>query len=221
MPDLTSPLKLHLGCWKRFLPGFVHIDLADFPHIDYRRSVDDLSIFEDDSVDFIYASTVLEYFSFKQAPQVLQEWCRVLKPGSAIKIAVPDFESMISYYKKTGRVLDLQGLIYGSMSIPTPDGNSQSFGHKMLYDFKLLKQLLEQNGFKSVGRYDWRQFLPVGEEDASAAYIPSHDYQNGILMSLNVQAVKAGPIETSFLKGKHLAVRIGNKALRETKKLLK
>jgi predicted SAM-dependent methyltransferase len=30
-------IKLHLGCGKRYIPGFIHIDLADYPHIDYKE----------------------------------------------------------------------------------------------------------------------------------------------------------------------------------------
>ena len=32
-------MKLHLGCWNRFIPGFIHIDLCDYDHIDYKRNI--------------------------------------------------------------------------------------------------------------------------------------------------------------------------------------
>ena len=31
--------------------GWVHVDLVDLPHIDYQNSVDDLSMFDDQSCD--------------------------------------------------------------------------------------------------------------------------------------------------------------------------
>jgi hypothetical protein len=34
-------IKLHLGCWHRYIPGFIHIDLCDMEHIDYKSSIDD------------------------------------------------------------------------------------------------------------------------------------------------------------------------------------
>ena len=55
-------MKLHLGCGERYLEGYTHIDLADFEHIDYKMPVDNLSIFENNSIDEIYASHVVEYF---------------------------------------------------------------------------------------------------------------------------------------------------------------
>lgn len=54
-------VKLHLGCGKRYIPGFVHVDLGDFPHIDFRRDIADLSVFGDDSVDVIYCSHSLVF----------------------------------------------------------------------------------------------------------------------------------------------------------------
>ena len=55
-------MKLHLGCGERYLEGYIHIDLGDFDHIDYQIPVDDLSVFETNSIDEIYASHVIEYF---------------------------------------------------------------------------------------------------------------------------------------------------------------
>ena len=52
-------MKLHLGCGKRNFPGWVHVDLVDLPHIDYQNSVDDLSMFDDQSCDVIYSSHTL------------------------------------------------------------------------------------------------------------------------------------------------------------------
>ena len=46
---MDREIKLHLGRGKRYIPGFVHIDLDDYPHIDYRSEISDLSMFEDNS----------------------------------------------------------------------------------------------------------------------------------------------------------------------------
>ena len=32
-------MKLHLGCGNRYLSGYAHIDLADYPHIDYKQDI--------------------------------------------------------------------------------------------------------------------------------------------------------------------------------------
>ena len=71
-------MKIHLGCGKRYLPGVVHVDLLDAPHIDYRHDVRTLPMFGDDSAELIYACHVLEYFDRSEALDVLREWRRVL-----------------------------------------------------------------------------------------------------------------------------------------------
>ena len=194
-------MKLHLGCGKRNFPGFINLDLADYSHIHYRRSVDDLAPFENESVDLIYASHVLEYFSLAQVPQVLAEWRRVLKPGGEIKLAVPDFENLTKAYFISGHALDVQGPLYGFFDIVS-EGKNMTLNHKVAYDFKLLKKVLEENGFGEVKRYDWKDFLTGEQEDHSMAYLPSKDYNNGILVSLNVEAVRAGALEGKILKTK-------------------
>ena len=65
-------LKLNLGCWHRHIPGCVYIDLCDLPHIDYKSSIDDLSMFGNETVDLIYSSHSLEYFDRKQVGNVLR-----------------------------------------------------------------------------------------------------------------------------------------------------
>ena len=72
-------MKLHLGCWKRYIPGFVHVDMCDLPHIDYQHSVDSLPILEDDSVELVYASHVLEYFDREEASAAVAE--HLFHPG--------------------------------------------------------------------------------------------------------------------------------------------
>ena len=53
-----------------------------------------------------------------------------------------------------------------------------------------LKKILEEVGFKNIKRYDWKNTIHKHYDDYSQAYIPHMDKENGILMSLNVEAVK-------------------------------
>ncbi len=211
--------KLHLGCGKRNFPGFINVDLADYPHIHHRRNVDDLSIFGNDSVDQIYASHVLEYFSLKDVGRVLSEWRRVLKPGGILKIAVPDFNALCLAYQRYGRVLDVQGLIYGFMELA--DAPQGILFHKVLYDFELLKQVLKENSFINIKRYDWRGFLPEGIEDHSTAYIPRRDFNNGILVSLNVEAERGGTIRSAITVSRYAVNKFAHRALNKLKKTLR
>ena len=175
--------KLHLGCGKRYIPGFVHVDLADYPHIDYRTDVSDLSVFEDNSIELIYACHVLEHFKRYEVEKVLNEWYRVLAPEGILRLAVPDFEAVVLVYEKHKDLEPLMGLLYG--------GQQYEYNfHHVLFDFKYLEKLLKKVGFKNIHRYDWRNTVHKDYDDFSQAYIPHMDKDNGILMSLNVECTK-------------------------------
>ena len=179
----TKEIKLHLGCGSRYIPDFVHIDLADYPHIDYKSDVSDLSMFEDNSADLIYACHVLEHFKRDETEKILTEWYRVLKPGGSLRIAVPDFEAIVTVYEKYSDMGLIMGLLYGGQDY------EHNF-HHVAFDFKYLEKLLTKVGFKNIHRYDWRKTIHKDYDDYSQAYIPHMDKEHGILMSLNVEAEK-------------------------------
>ena len=185
-----SKVMLHLGCGKRFLPGYIHIDLADYPHIDYQHDVKSLPMFKDLSVDLIYASHVIEYFDRIEIMDVLKEWYRVLKFGGILRLAVPDFEALVKVYIKYKDLNLILGPLYGRWEIP---GVNKVIYHKTVYDFISLKEILEKVGFKNVRKWNWRKVFVgryKGYDDYSQAYIPHMDKENGILISLNVEAKK-------------------------------
>lgn len=187
-----GPLYLHLGCGKRNIPGFVNVDLADYKHVHYKRPSDDLSVFENNSVDLIYASHLFEYFDRFQAKKVLKEWRRVLRKEGILRLAVPDFEAIVKVYLKYGKDLahlGILGPLYGRWPIP---GTNKIVYHKTAYDFNSLKKLLEENGFKNIRKYDWQNTIHKDYDDHSQAYVPHMDKEKGILMSLNIECNKSG-----------------------------
>ena len=182
--------KLHLGCgWRNFGDELVHIDGGDYEHLDH----DDITNlpYEDESVDLIYASHVLEYFDREEVLDILSEWTRVLKKGGVLRIAVPDFESMAIMYvmnKNTLNKVELRsflGPLYGKMQM-----GDQTIYHKTTYDFDELSNILKSVGIESVTRYDWRQTEHSEFDDHSQAYLPHMKKDTGVLMSLNVECKK-------------------------------
>ncbi len=180
-------MKLHLGCWHREIPGFIHVDLCKMPHIDYNKDIGDLSFASNESVDYIYCSHALEYKDFEEAKEVLKEWKRVLKKDGLLRIAVPDFDQLIWLYNQKDCDLDfIIGPLYGKMEI----NNQIKLYHKTTYNFKKIKNLLESSGFKNVKRYNWKDTEHSHIDDHSQAYFPHMDKENGKLISLNVECLK-------------------------------
>jgi predicted SAM-dependent methyltransferase len=176
-------MKLHLGCGKRKIPGFIHIDAIDFPHVDHVTTIDNLSFIQDKSVELIYNCHVLEHFKRRELFKVLSEWFRVLQPGGILRIAVPDFASLCTVYQKYEKMELVIGPLFGRQDYLYNI-------HYNAFDLQTLTKLLEDVGFINVRRYDWRETEHADIDDYSQAYIPHMDKENGILISLNVECCK-------------------------------
>lgn len=180
-------VKLHIGCGRRdFGPSWVHIDGVKYPHVKH-TDVQNLP-FVSESVDLIYSSHLLSYFSRSEVLFLLLEWNRVLKPGGVLRIAVPDFEAIAKLYITCGDRFPLQsflGPLYGVMKM----GNKE-ISHKTTYDYRSLSVVLRDVGFKNIGLYDWRHTEHAHIDDHSQAYLPHMAKEDGTLISLNVEAVK-------------------------------
>lgn len=176
-------MKLHLGCGKRFIPGFVHIDAVNFDHIDHVASIDNLSFFQDNSVDLIYTCHVLEHFKRRDINKVLTEWKRVLKPNGTLRVSVPDFKALCNVYTKTTNLDLLIGPLFGRQDYLYNI-------HYNVFDVHSLSRDLLAAGFCDVREYDWRKTEHANVDDFSQAYIPHMDKENGTLISLNVECTK-------------------------------
>jgi len=182
-------VKINMGCgWRNFGSEWIHIDGGDYKHLD-SKDITKLS-FEDNSVDLIYASHILEYFDRETASEVLLEWNRALKPGAVLRLAVPDFEPMAHLYSIGDYSLDsFLGPLYGKMNM----GDATIY-HKTVYDFVSLESILRHVGFEQIVRYDWQETDHGHIDDHSQAYLPHMDKESGTLMSLNIECKKVRKI---------------------------
>lgn len=186
MPD---PIRLHLGCGDKYIPGYVHIDAKSFKHVDVVMDVTLISKLYRRTVDAIYACHVLEHIDRRGIDAVLEEWCLVLRDNGVIRISVPDFDAVVDHYRETGDLDSVMGLLYG--------GQTDSLDyHRVGFTFESLRLRLEKVGFTAVSRYDANEFLPKEFDDYSKAYLPHMD-PTGRLMSLNVMATKAPVVRPS------------------------
>jgi len=176
-------MKLHIGCGKKYISGYKHLDVIDFDHIDFVCDTRKLTMIEDESVSEIYACHILEHVERDQVLDVLHEWNRVLKVGGVLRVAVPDFEAVVAEYQENKNLMSFQGLLYGGQ---TYDYNF----HHVAFDAIALERFLVNAGFVDATHYDWRNFLPADYDDYSRAYIPHMDFENGRSMSLNMIARK-------------------------------
>jgi len=177
--------KINMGCGSRnFGKDWIHIDGGDHVHLDY-QSITKLQL-DDESIDLIYASHVIEYFDLVEINDVLIEWRRVLKKNGILRVAVPDFETMSRLYTLGQYPLErFLGPLYGRMNM-----GHETIYHRTTYDFNLLQKTLHSSGFENVRRYDWRETDHHMFDDHSQAYLPHMDKDNGTLISLNIECTR-------------------------------
>jgi len=93
-------LLVNLGCGNTYHKNWLNIDFISNSKFlkshDLRRGIP----LEDNTVDVVYHSHVLEHFTKEDGKAFIGECYRVLKPNGIIRIAVPDLETIAREYIK-------------------------------------------------------------------------------------------------------------------------
>lgn len=93
----SGPLRLHLGCGRRRLDGFLNIDMNYSNATDYVSDICQLPC-RDNSVERIENYHVIENIPHPEALGALAEWFRVLVPNGVMVIECADFDEGIRQY---------------------------------------------------------------------------------------------------------------------------
>lgn len=165
-------MKIHLGCGKRRLPGFVHIDPDEATKPAYVGSAEHIPV-DDNVASLLYFSHGLEHVRKRDVPAAVAEFRRVLRPGGTLRLSVPDFEVLVELYL-SGVSLTRLGCINGGQD------NAHDV-HFAVYDYEHLACVLHQD-FYNIRRWNPYNVHPSAFDDFSFAKI------NERLISLNVEA---------------------------------
>ena len=172
------PRKLHIGGKMRHSDWEV-FNVQPGDYVDHIGNAKDLSRFEDETFDELYASHVVEHFDYNGPLQeALNEWYRVLKPEGKLYISVPDMDILCRLFQKTkGLKLKNRFQIVRMMF----GGHTDQYDyHYTGLDFDILTRFLAQAGFQKT-----KQVENLGIfKDSSLCRV------GDVLISLNVIAVK-------------------------------
>ena len=176
-------MKLHLGCGNIIIEGWVNLDIQPGIGVDIVDDASTLSMIDDNSCDMIYACHILEHFNRNDIVDILRLWYDKLKYGGILRLSVPDFSKTVQRYSETNDVGEIMGLVVG--------GHKDNFDkHGIIFDKKSLSRMLESVKFISIKEWDWKITDHSKYDDYSQAYLPHMDKNNGMLMSLNLEAIK-------------------------------
>ena len=160
-------MKLHIG-GKEKKEGWHILNIQKKEGVDFVGVISDLSQFEDNSIEEIYASHVFEHIKYKDTKRTMLGIYRVLGKGGKFYISVPDMDVLFKKFtdknSDTRIKIDVIRMIFGGQT-------DQYDFHYFGWDFLLLSGLLKNVGFKdiekvksfSIFQNDTSDYAPYGE----------------------------------------------------------
>jgi len=169
-------MKLHIG-GKEIKEGWKILNIQKNDGVDFVGSITDLSQFEDESIDEIYASHVVEHIDQKNIKKTLKGINRVLKNDGKFYISVPDLDILCRIFIEKTAPLKVKFHVMRMMF----GGQIDEFDyHYFGWNYEFLNSYLIEAGFKKNERV--KTFDIFNDTSSFAPYGP--------LISLNVIAYK-------------------------------
>jgi len=180
-PNSRGKVCVNLGCGLAIAPGWINVDASlnalfggapnwllgilyrisganrYYTKAEYCRLLHDHHFvfhdlakslpFSNSTVDYFFSSHFFEHLFPADAQRLLSEMYDSLKAGGKIRIAVPNLEYAIQLYLlgQKKRMLDDYFFV--------DDLSSFLARHKYMYDFELLKDILEKIGYKDIRQF--------------------------------------------------------------------
>ena len=176
--------KLHLGAGPNILPGWLNTDIAPQSREVVALDLSKPLPFEDETFDYVASEHFIEHMALADGVRLLGECFRILKKGGRVRMATPDITRLLALY--TAEPSDLQKnyvdwvnrtFLAGITGYnPTVILNNMfyNWGHRFIYDQKLLALIMSKAGFADLAAQ------PVGESpDPNLAGIEKHGHLVG------------------------------------------
>ncbi|MES2780544.1 MAG: methyltransferase domain-containing protein [Bacteroidota bacterium] len=195
--DKHNENLINLGSGFVRYPGIINVDFFYTKGIDYGADLRYPLKIEDNTVDGVVSEHTFEHITFASADLQFRECFRIMKPGSFIRIIVPDIELFIqryvandeAWFKEYERLMVTESadLSRAHKTLPTKmhalSFVLQDFGHIASWDFETMKYYLNKNGFVNIHKTEFMK----GSNPKLLIDISSADRTN---VSLYVEAMK-------------------------------
>lgn len=136
-------MKLNLGCGGTYKKGYLNVDAFDSTIADQLMSATDLQL-EDNTVDEVYASQVIEHLGIVGSIYALSECFRVLKPQKPLIIETPNLQKSSEIYVNGNRE-DRKNILPWIHGV-----DISGMVHRFCYPEDLLEETLQKLGFINI-----------------------------------------------------------------------
>ena len=158
-------MKLHIGGEEK-KEGWKILNIQKKDAVDFVGDITDLNQFEDNSIEEIYASHVVEHVAQKDVEKTLKGIHRVLKNNGKFYVSVPDMDILCKIFidpTAPSKVkFHVMRMMFGGQ---IDDFDFHYFGWNYLF----MNELLHKAGFKKIERVksfslfkDTSDFAPYG-----------------------------------------------------------
>lgn len=159
-------MKLNIGGQQgkstyTFPEGWTCVDLL--PGADVVCDIQNSPLpFEDNSIDAIFCSHILEHLWGWNHTFTIKEFLRVLKSGGLIRIIVPDMDIAVNTYlanRDSGKAL--VALLRWSFDPLLNDNKEVQLNHVGGFNYPLMRMLLKSSGFKEVIKLKYKRWSDI------------------------------------------------------------
>lgn len=173
---------IHVGCGDCIDPRYINFDSRPGLNIHVADKIENIDkIFGSDYADLIYACHVIEHIPYADVLNTIKKMHKCLKEGGVLRISVPDFFVIVQMYRENEDVKDVVRPLLGGQ------GYEHNF-HYAIFDYKYLKTILLDAGFKKVRKWNPESVEYYNFNDWAGKTI--NLYGKDYPISLNLEAVK-------------------------------
>jgi predicted SAM-dependent methyltransferase len=162
--------RINAGCGDIIVRNWLNVGFFPFHQVPYGtlKKVNNAYLLHFDltqglplhenSLRFIYAGHFIEHLSFEQGIVFLKRCCQAMREGGIIRLTCPDLELWVrKYYENDLDFFKEFYRIFPSLPDLKTKGQIlvrqfQGWGHRWLYDFGSLEDILRRSGFSHIGR---------------------------------------------------------------------
>lgn len=154
LAERRRPLYLNLGSGPRGLADERWINVDGFKDrnvhflIDLGRAIP----FPDGAFAGVFTEHVLEHFTLEDGERIARELARILAPGGALRIVLPDAETIVRGYLDDPKALVAWRGETGTAMQTVNSVFRQRYEHQFLYDWPTIEAMLRRAGFARVRR---------------------------------------------------------------------
>jgi predicted SAM-dependent methyltransferase len=166
----TTTPKLHVGCGKHILSGWLNTDTyVQDPSLPiYCFDARQKFPFADGIFAHVFSEHMIEHIPYSAGLHMLSECQRVLKPLGVLRLCTPDLEFLLDLRRPDKSPLQHEYIRWAAETntpnVPDPTNETflinnfvRDWGHTFIYDKKTLRHSLQLAGFSQLRKCDLQE----------------------------------------------------------------